>query len=144
MEHYTSYEDCVEKSSNIFSYDEKVVRGLIVQIYYGTSCPPELNRPLSSNLQYIKENDAILANIAANFEGRLTGENGIVGERRDIDFEFSTRDLGDSFQSQLLGTKYNVHQDLNIFGTLVAKPSIEKLRLKRERINHIKCRDLYL
>jgi hypothetical protein len=131
MEHYISYDDCIEQSKWIFAYDEKVVLGKIVQVYY-----------ISKALDSIKQRDAELSKIASLFGGVATGENSLVQGRRDIDFEFPSKIEASAFVNHLDGQRVYIHEKLNIFGNLVDKPSVEKIEAKRERLNHEKCKDL--
>lgn len=121
---YELYEDCVNQIQKIFVYDEKVIRGLIVQVFYQLSrIVPTINR----------SKDMFLKSMAEYCRGELS-EVGIGKGRRDMDFIFSDVENANAFKRllQAHNQEYFIHDKLNVMGDLVDKPSLDSIVHKRE------------
>ena len=121
--------DCEQMMDEYTSYDEKIVKGLIVQMYYFGYSP-----------NVIKTVDHELKAMAAECHGTYTGEQGITNGRRDIDFEFQDAEHAATFSQKILASaRFYLHQGINVYGQLHPKPSIHELEVKKEQLKKINC-----
>lgn len=132
-----SMDDCFAKVAQITEYDEKIIQGKIIQMWY---------RIGSSFHGSIEEVDQKIQENAEEFGGRLTGETGIFisQERRDLDIEFPTVEKAVAFRSHILSTAelfhtYFFHSKLNIKGKLSNFPTIEQIENKKKMIQKLHC-----
>src|ERR1700677_4375869 len=87
------YEDCEKYMEQYASYDEKIVKGLIVQIFYHVE---------SYNL--VNNIDEELARTAGEYDGYATGEQGFRHGTRDLDFEFQTIENAKRFSERMVAS----------------------------------------
>ncbi len=121
--------DCEKLMEEYTAYDEKIVRGVVVQLYYFAQSPT-----------VIKSQDDELKMLAKEFGGEFTGQQGMVNSRRDIDFEFVDDLDAARFCKRIDCTaRFYVHNGINVQGQVVIKPSIEELENKRNELKKINC-----
>lgn len=118
--------DCVRVVEELCKYEEKIAQGMIIQMYYyNKNCFDE----------EMKKIDQDIRNLAKVYLGVPTEENFLVESgRRDLDFEFCSTELANDFVQQIsvLLPQVKVHTQMNIFGRLTPKPSMEYLNTKVE------------
>jgi len=121
--------DCEKLMEEYTLYDEKIIKGLIVQLYY-----------FAQSHIVMKTQDDELKNIAKECNGIFTGQQGIINERRDIDFEFEDNLDSAMFCKRIeLTARFFIHKGINIQGQLFAKSSMEELENKRNELKKINC-----
>lgn len=124
-----SSDDCEKAMEEYSSYEEKVISGLIVQMFY-----------FAYTINTIKEIDQELVDIAQSFGGHATREQGILNNRRDIDFEFSSSHDAELFRLKINSSaRFYLHQGLNVMGKIHEKPTMEQLMDRKELLKQINC-----
>lgn len=121
--------DCEKLMDSFTDYDEKVVRGTIVQVYY-----------FFDSVNMLKTYDVEVKAIASSFRGISTGNLAVIRNRRDLDFEFSHIELANSFRTRLKASiKFFEHKQMNMMGHLIDKPTIAQLEEKKRVLKEINC-----
>jgi hypothetical protein len=120
--------DCKKAMEGFFQYEEEIINGLIVQVYYNIDDKPILMR------------DNKLYQLAYEFGGTPTGETGIFdASRRDIDFRFNDHDSASRFRGVLCSYNYFYHSKLNRNGKLENMPSIIEIQNYKEQFSRLNC-----
>lgn len=121
--------DCEKMMDEFTSYDEKVIQGFIVQMYY---------HAYSMNIIYATDEE--LKKLAKEFDGIPTGEQGIHSWRRDIDFKFSSLENAFKFKEKIQSSaRFYLHEGLNNLGQIIPKPSFEELERKKMELKRVNC-----
>lgn len=121
--------DCEKLMDEYTSYNEKVISGLVVQLYYS-----------AYSLDTVCETDAELCAIAAHDSGLPTGEQGLHRCRRDIDFEFPEVAQASRFAAKINSSvRFSLHQGLNVAGQVIPRPTIEALHQRKNQLKKIHC-----
>ena len=121
--------DCVKCFDNYFQYEKDVAEGIIIQTFYILNQESRLN-----------EKDNIITQMAEEFFGKPTGENGLWnGIRRDIDFKFKNSDLGKEFKKKVINYGFHCHQQMNKNGILVEMPSVSTIQSLIQKAAQIHC-----
>lgn len=64
----------------------------------------------------------------------------MVYNRRDIDLEFFDQQNATSFIKRIQKSmKYNVHEDMNMLGQLIKKPTREELEARKQMLKNVNC-----
>jgi hypothetical protein len=103
-----------------------VITGKIIQVFYQITT--------TANFLEVYDCDKFLLSLANECNGKTTGENGVFGNRRDIDFVFQTENEAQIFKNRIYGTKFDVHTKLNKGGNLVKLPSKEEIEKQKNII----------
>lgn len=126
---YTA-KDCEKLMDEFTQYDEKIIKGLIVQVYYYFTC----------SIDIVLAYDTELNKMAQNHEGVSTGQQGIINNRRDIDFEFSKKEDAENFINSINNTlRFYIHEKANVKGQLVEKMSLQDMENKKTMLKKINC-----
>lgn len=96
------FNDCKQCVQQFFNYEADILRGLIVQVYYELS---------EENMSKYREIDSKLVQLAFEFQGSQTKEEGLVvsERRRDMDFRFPDSKMAAQFRSCLSKFGFAAH-----------------------------------
>jgi hypothetical protein len=125
-----NFEDCEKYMEQYASYDEKIVKGLITQVYYHVS-----------SYQLVRDIDEELDRIASEYGGFQTGEQGLRHGKRDLDFEFQSVEDARNYTERISSTlRFHVLQDkINVMGHLIDKPSILEIEERKKKLKSVNC-----
>lgn len=121
--------DCEKLIDEYSLYDEKIVLGNIIQIYY-----------FIESYQCIKDKDNILINLSKKYNGNCTGQECIINGRRDIDFEFNNIENANKFILKIEKTvDFFIHKGISIKGDIIKKPTLLELEERKNKLKILNC-----
>lgn len=121
--------DCTECIARYMKYEEDVVVGFVVQVFY-----------FISDIEDIVDKDRSLSSIASKFGGSRTGQFGLHdGIRRDIDFYFPNLDKANAFRKEAEKQGYKFHDKYNRNGELLEYPSLTEITSVRNKLVEMNC-----
>lgn len=106
-----NFNDCKKCVQDFFNYEADVLKGLIIQAYY------HITEEICSKM---RDHDSRLMQLAFEFDGKKTGEEGLVvaERRRDMDFRFNDPKKAMQFKSCLEKYGFKFHTKINRNGIL--------------------------
>lgn len=110
-------------------YEEDVVNGLIVQVFY-----------YIGDIEDISQKDRFLFDKSFKYGGARTGQCGLYDAiRRDIDFYFSAHENAAAFKKEVEKEGFQFHHKYNRNGELLDYPSLTEITTVRNKLVELNC-----